>query len=234
MSASTSAPVIPVPLVLTPPTDSESTFRINIAAGTRSISMGIIGGDATARGIWLGSAAPSGTNYTLGEFNGGALVINHPAAVQIRLASAFSPVAVAVDATGLNAAANIKLWASGGLAVGAANVATDPGANNIQGTLLRQVTSATPTTGQTVTLGANSRDQLADIVPAGALAALTVAFPTNATSIAGQQVTVYISQNITTLTLSSTGATFPNGPVAWTAGEARIFVKRGTTWILVT
>lgn len=95
----------------------------------------------------------------------------------------------------------------------------------------REVTSATPTTGQTVTMGDDARDQVANITPAGTLAALTVAFPSNANSINGQVVTLFITQIITAFTLSSSGATFINGASAWVANDCWTFVKLGTTWI---
>lgn len=233
MGANTSYPVVPVPLTLTPLANAVDVFRINIAAGTRSVSVGTFSGDATSQGIWLGSAAPGNTNYTLANFSGG-VVLNATTSVAIRINGSFSPVALSVDTTGCITSANIKLWASGGLAVGSANVATDPGANNILGTVLRQITSSTPTNGQTVTLGDNTRDQVANITPAGTLATLTVAFPTNTNSTNGQRTSVYISQIITTITFTSTGATFPNAPAAWAAGEIKDFVKLGTTWVLVT
>lgn len=94
-----------------------------------------------------------------------------------------------------------------------------------------EVTLATPTTGQTVTLGDDARNQAANITPAGTLAALTIAFPSNANSINGQQVSIFINQIITTLTLSSSGATFLNGVSAWVANDCITFKKFGTTWV---
>lgn len=70
------------------------------------------------------------------------------------------------------------------------------------------VSNASPTTGQTIAFSNNSIDQTLWLAPAGTLLALTITFPSDASSRLGQTVRLGSSQVITTLTLS--GATILN------------------------
>jgi hypothetical protein len=74
----------------------------------------------------------------------------------------------------------------------------------------------TPLTGTTVQYPNATSDVILD--PAGTLAALTVAFPTNPAD--GQNIVVSTSQTITTLTLTATVGTVLNAPATLVAGTA--------------
>lgn len=88
----------------------------------------------------------------------------------------------------------------------------------------------TPTTGQTVSFLNSSVDQILTLNPAGALAALTITFPSDASSRLGQVVRVAAMQSIAALTLS--GATILNGVTAMVSGDAFSFLKINTnTWV---
>lgn len=85
------------------------------------------------------------------------------------------------------------------------------------------------TTGQTITPSVGTRIQVSN--PAGTLAELTVNFP--ASPVDGQQFTLSITKDITTLTLAAPGgATINAGPTSWVAGDAFRWTYRatGTTW----
>lgn len=84
--------------------------------------------------------------------------------------------------------------------------------------------TASPTTGATVQFTSDSRDQLYYITPAGALLALTITLPSNATSVIGQQVRFCITQAVTALTING-ASTILNTISALTGGELVCFVK---------
>lgn len=65
------------------------------------------------------------------------------------------------------------------------------------------IVTASPTTGTTVTLPDQTQDMTAYITPAGTLVALTIALPSDAVTVVGQIIRVFITQAITTLTLAS-------------------------------
>ena len=79
----------------------------------------------------------------------------------------------------------------------------------------------TSTTGQTVTLSVKTGDESCIINPAGTLAALTIGFPANASSIDGETREIRITQAITTL--SSSGGTVLGLPTTTAAGFSRTF-----------
>lgn len=63
--------------------------------------------------------------------------------------------------------------------------------------------TSSPTTGGTVTLPDQTQDMTAYITPAGTLVALTIALPSDAVTVVGQIIRVFITQAITTLTLAN-------------------------------
>jgi len=65
------------------------------------------------------------------------------------------------------------------------------------------VSNSTPTTGQTVQVGSTKTDEILNIEPAGTLANLSISFPLVANSRIGQRIPIFISQIITTLTMST-------------------------------
>lgn len=65
------------------------------------------------------------------------------------------------------------------------------------------IVTASPTTGATVTLPDQIQDMTAYITPAGTLVALTIALPSDAVTVLGQVIRVFITQAITTLTLAN-------------------------------
>jgi hypothetical protein len=94
------------------------------------------------------------------------------------------------------------------------------------------VTTSSPTTGGTVSFGTAKADELLNLTPAGTLAALTVAFPTNANSRIGQRLSVVSSHIITALTLSASGLTV-NGltPSSLAVNQVISYVKvAASTW----
>lgn len=94
---------------------------------------------------------------------------------------------------------------------------------------LMQTQQASPTTGQTVTMTADDKDRTLILTPAGALLALTVAFPADATSRLGQLVVITSSQAITTLTAS--GATVSGLVAALVGGDSFTYQKvAANTW----
>lgn len=100
----------------------------------------------------------------------------------------------------------------------------------VSGKITKSKNRAVPLTGNTVTLVAATPIQIID--PAGALAALTVAFP--ASPIDGQLQRFSFTQAITTLTLS--GGTFSNAPTTAAAGNTFEFIYDTSTtkWFRVT
>ena len=83
----------------------------------------------------------------------------------------------------------------------------------------------TPATGNTITLSVKTGDESCIINPAGALAALTIAFPSNANSIDGETRDARITQAIAVL--SSTG-TVLGLPATTPAGFSRTFIFNST------
>lgn len=75
-----------------------------------------------------------------------------------------------------------------------------------------------PTTGQVVTLNAQTQDMWLVLNPAGALASLTVTLPPQSSAFDGQQVTVTTTQAITALTIGGNGATVYGSPGTLLAG----------------
>lgn len=69
------------------------------------------------------------------------------------------------------------------------------------------VSASTPLTAGTVTAGSGKVNETLYIAPAATIAALTVTFPSNANSQIGQKLTVFSTQIVTTLTVSSSGLT---------------------------
>jgi len=88
----------------------------------------------------------------------------------------------------------------------------------------------TPTTGQTVTLSNTKYHTIID--PAGALAALTIAFPSAPTD--GMMLDVKISTAITTLTLTSSGTIkgAPTSPTIAGLSFTAIYKVSNTTWYI--
>jgi hypothetical protein len=64
-------------MVITPTADDQSVLRINTSAGTRSMSFGTFSGDSSYAGLWLGSNAPSTTNFSF-LANDSEIVFNGP------------------------------------------------------------------------------------------------------------------------------------------------------------
>lgn len=95
---------------------------------------------------------------------------------------------------------------------------------------LPQIQTASPTTGQTVVFTADDKDRTLWLTPAGALAALTITFPTDGASRLGQIVRLGSSQVITALTLG--GATILNTAATLaSAGDMYSFQKvAANTW----
>ena len=92
--------------------------------------------------------------------------------------------------------------------------------------------TASPTTGQTVTLTNNNLDGSCAITPAGTLAALTITLPTEGASRINQERDIWISQAITALTIN--GATTIVGNITTSIANAWISVKKvaANTWVL--
>lgn len=104
--------------------------------------------------------------------------------------------------------------------------------------LFQTVVPTTPTTGNTIT-GTTYVDQSHYVTPAGTLAALTIALPTAANARAGQMVKVWITQDITALTVNVSGGGTILGAAltaaAYTAGTPLTYECVSTastgTWI---
>lgn len=119
---------------------------------------------------------------------------------------------------------------AGGSYSGAGGSSTTSGASALQ-QLLLAYQYVQPTTGVTVTIAQNVVSTIID--PAGALSALTVAFPASPTDSQVQILT--INQAVTTLTLGG-GALGPNMPTSVAAGGGRwIFQYLAATgsWMLI-
>lgn len=85
-------------------TDGPEAFRVNRADGARSLCVGTFTGDPTIAIVYMGVAVPSGTNYTIFKVTG-ATIFNDDTAVQIRIGSGFSPVALSVTAAAISVGA---------------------------------------------------------------------------------------------------------------------------------
>lgn len=83
---------------------------------------------------------------------------------------------------------------------------------------------ASPLTGATVQLTDDARSGLLYVTPAGTIAALTVALPSNANSVVGQKETIVTSQTITALTVNGAGTILGN-VTTLAAGAAVTFMK---------
>jgi hypothetical protein len=95
----------------------------------------------------------------------------------------------------------------------------------------RYISFTSPTTGSTVDItAAAGRDGTVAFAPAGALAALTITFPSDANSRTTQRITLTTTQTITTLTLSSSGASFLGNPGTLVAGTPVTFEKVAATF----
>lgn len=68
---------------------------------------------------------------------------------------------------------------------------------------MMQTQSVSPTTGQTVTLVNDDKDRTLVLTPAGAIAALTITFPSDANSRLGQIVGITTSQPVVAVTLTA-------------------------------
>lgn len=108
----------------------------------------------------------------------------------------------------------------------AANAATIAALGNI-------VSASTPVTTNTITARTTKANETLYIAPSGTLAALTVAFPSDANSQIGQTLTVFSTQIITALTVSSAGLTILGTALtALAATTAYRFQKvAASTWI---
>lgn len=92
------------------------------------------------------------------------------------------------------------------------------------------VITAAPATGATLTFNNNGADQTYNIEPAGALAALTVTFPSEATSRIGQIVRIFSTQVITALTLNG-ATTIRNAATAAVANDVSSYQKvKANVW----
>lgn len=99
------------------------------------------------------------------------------------------------------------------------------------------VTASSPTTGQTVSAATSKLDETLYITPAGTLLALTFSLPTSANSRVGQIERGFISQIITTLTVSVSGSGTVIGSLPITSAVNSSFayqcvrVSGNGTWI---
>ena len=92
------------------------------------------------------------------------------------------------------------------------------------------IQAASPLTGTTVTLTADIANKILVLTPAGTIAALTVAFPADASTAVGQSITVFSTQIITALTVNG-ATTIYNAPTAMTAGQKFTLQKMSAnTW----
>lgn len=76
---------------------------------------------------------------------------------------------------------------------------------------------ATPLTGETIPLPADTKNTWLVVTPAGAIAALTIALPNGTLAIHDQEILVFCSQIVTTLTLTSVNATVFGAPASLAA-----------------
>lgn len=92
--------------------------------------------------------------------------------------------------------------------------------------------TASPATGATVVMNANSIDGLLFLTPAGTLATLTVTLPTDGSSRLGQIRRLSSTQELTALTVN--GATVLNSPTTLTANNTVGFQKVSAgTWMRI-
>lgn len=75
------------------------------------------------------------------------------------------------------------------------------------GSAIDFVQDTTPVTTATITANANGQNEIDYITPAGTIAALTFVFPTDAASRLGQSITLFSTQIVTALTITSAGLT---------------------------
>lgn len=95
---------------------------------------------------------------------------------------------------------------------------------------LMQTQPATPTTGQTVVATDDDKDRTIVLTPAGALADLTITFPSDGASRLGQVLCITTSQAITNLAFTA-GPTVGNWSASALAGDFFVYQKVGAnTW----
>lgn len=93
--------------------------------------------------------------------------------------------------------------------------------------------TATPTTGQTVTMTDDDRDRTLWIKPAAPLLALTIVFPTSATSRLGRIVRIGCTKAVTTLALSGP-VSILNAEVAFAINDIFSYQEVETdTWLRI-
>lgn len=96
---------------------------------------------------------------------------------------------------------------------------------------LKQIQNASPTTGQTVTMIDDDKDRTLYLTPAGALAALTIAVPTSATSRLGRRISISSTQVVVALTITTSG-TIRNGITSLAVNDHITFEEVATNiWI---
>lgn len=76
-----------------------------------------------------------------------------------------------------------------------------------------------PVTGGTTTLNDDSTDQWGLITPLAGLVTLTIVFPGSTHAIEGQEILINCTQAVTTVTWSSSGATFVGAPTSFVAED---------------
>ena len=92
------------------------------------------------------------------------------------------------------------------------------------------VQTASPLTGTTVTLNADPAEKILVLTPAGTIAALTIAFPADSSTMIGQSITIFSTQIITALTVNGATNIF-NAPTSMTAGQKFTLQKMAAnTW----
>lgn len=98
---------------------------------------------------------------------------------------------------------------------------------------LGTVKNVSPTTGQTAAFDNASADQVLYITPAGALAALTISLPSDASSRLGQRAVFACSQAVTALTVNGS-TNIANPPANLNANDCFAFIKvAANTWVLL-
>lgn len=103
------------------------------------------------------------------------------------------------------------------------------GAGAVQAYLM-QTQLSSPTTGQTVAATSDDKDRTLSLTPAGTLAALTITFPSNASSRIGQLLCVTTSQAVTALSITA-GQTITGAPAGLAANDFITFQKiAASTW----
>lgn len=101
-------------------------------------------------------------------------------------------------------------------------------------TVFQSVTGS-PTTGQTVTIPDGPGRTGVYLTPAGALLALTINFPSDASTITGQVIYICITQVVTTLTLSVSGGSILNGLTSFAGNDCVSFIKMApNVWARIT